>query len=133
MTKLRTNYVVSCWMGPRRAEDKANMADRTSFLRAHIHALETLPHSLDQVTVVLAEDIHKKLGRRHFIRGIVNREADGTLYARTTGGQGSGILRSMSAANGVIILPEDTDGARAGDVVEVYLIDSEEALSSDDE
>ena len=85
------------------------------------------------VTVVLAEDIHKKLGRRHFIRGIVNREADGTLYARTTGGQGSGILRSMSAANGVIILPEDTDGARAGDVVEVYLIDSEEALSSDDE
>jgi hypothetical protein len=34
----------------------------------------------------------------------------------------------MSSANGIIILSEDTDGARAGDVVEVYLIDSEDAL-----
>ncbi len=42
-------------MGGRRAEHKPNVLDRTSFLRAHIHALETLPHSLDQVTVVLAE------------------------------------------------------------------------------
>ncbi len=51
----RTNYVVACWMGPRRVEHEPNQADRTSFLRAHIHALETLSHSLDQVTVVLAE------------------------------------------------------------------------------
>jgi molybdopterin biosynthesis enzyme len=34
----------------------------------------------------------------------------------------------MSEANGIIILPEDTDGANAGETVEVYLIDSEEAL-----
>ena len=83
------------------------------------------------VTVVLAEDVRKKPGRRNFIRGIVKRKNDGTLYAHTTGGQGSGILRSMSEANGIIILPEDTDGANAGDTVEVYLIDSEEALGAE--
>lgn len=55
MAETRTNYVVACWMGERRSEHGPNTTDRTSFLRAHIHALETLPHSLDQVTVVLAE------------------------------------------------------------------------------
>lgn len=57
MSETRTNYVVACWMGERRAEHAPNIADRTSFLRAHIHALETLPHSLDQVTVVLAQGV----------------------------------------------------------------------------
>jgi molybdopterin molybdotransferase len=83
------------------------------------------------VKAVLEEDVHKKRGRRNFIRGIVECKNDGVLYAHTTGEQGSGILRSMSAANGIIILPEDTNGAKAGENVEVYLIDSEEALSSD--
>jgi len=83
------------------------------------------------VWAVLVEDINKKPGRRNFIRGIVQRKKDGVLYAQTTGEQGSGILRSMSAANGIIVLPEDADGAKAGEKVEVYLIDSEEALCSE--
>ena len=83
------------------------------------------------VRAVLEEDIKKKPGRRNFIRGVVSRQADGILYARTTGEQGSGILRSMSAANGIIVLDEDTERARKGEKVEVYLIDSEEALCSD--
>ncbi|MFV1957302.1 MAG: gephyrin-like molybdotransferase Glp [bacterium] len=80
------------------------------------------------VQAVLEEDIRKKRGRRNFIRGVVRKD-DGTLYAKTTGKQGSGILRSMSEANGIIILPEDVSGADAGDMVEVYLLDSEEALA----
>ena len=83
------------------------------------------------VRAVLEQDVKKKPGRRNFIRGVVERKEDGVLYAHTTGEQGSGILRSMSAANGIIILPEDTKGAKAGERVEVYLIDSEEALSSE--
>ncbi|MDF1535111.1 MAG: molybdopterin molybdotransferase MoeA [bacterium] len=83
------------------------------------------------VRAVLEQDVKKKPGRRNFIRGVVERKEDGILYAHTTGKQGSGILRSMSAANGIIILPEDAEGAKAGERVEVYLIDSEEALSSD--
>ncbi|MEE8320186.1 MAG: molybdopterin molybdotransferase MoeA, partial [bacterium] len=80
------------------------------------------------VQAVLEEDIRKKRGRRNFIRGVVRKD-DGILYAKTTGEQGSGILRSMSEANGIIILPEDVVGADAGDMVDVYLLDSEEALS----
>ncbi|UCF88934.1 MAG: molybdopterin molybdotransferase MoeA [bacterium] len=83
------------------------------------------------VRAVLEQEIKKKPGRRNFIRGIVQRKADGVLYAHTTGEQGSGILRSMSEANGIIVLPEDADGAKAGERVEVYLIDSEEALCTD--
>jgi len=82
------------------------------------------------VRAVLEQDIKKKRGRRNFIRGIVERKKNGVLYARTTGEQGSGILRSMSAANGIIVLSEDEEGAKAGELVEVYLIDSEEALCS---
>jgi molybdopterin molybdotransferase len=83
------------------------------------------------VWAVLDQDIKKKPGRRNFIRGIVERKEDGVLYAHTTGEQGSGILRSMSDANGIIVLSEDAEGAKAGEKVEVYLIDSEEALCSD--
>ncbi len=81
------------------------------------------------VRAVLEEAIRKKPGRRNFIRGVVQRKEDGILYATTTGEQGSGILRSMSLANGIIVLPEEADGAEAGERVEVYLLDSEEALS----
>ena len=80
------------------------------------------------VPAVLDEGIRKKPGRRNFLRGIVSRKEDGEFHVRTTGGQGSGILMSMSRANGIIILPEQSEGANAGDEVEVYLIDSEDAL-----
>jgi len=79
------------------------------------------------VRAVLEKEVIKKRGRRNYIRGIVRHEG-GTLYVRTTGEQGSGILRSMSAANGIIVLPEDSAGARAGESVDVYLLDSEGAL-----
>lgn len=84
------------------------------------------------VHAVLTEDINKKAGRRNFIRGVVTRKGE-TLYAATTGAQGSGILRSMSAANGIIVLPEDTDHAKVGETVEVYLLDAEEALGAEGE
>jgi len=83
------------------------------------------------VWAVLEHDVRKKPGRRNFLRGIIQRHDDGILYARTTGEQGSGILRSMSQANGIIVLSENADGAKKGEKVEVYLIDSEEALCSD--
>ena len=79
------------------------------------------------VKATMEQDIRKKKGRRNFIRGIVERR-DGIFYARTTGAQGSGILRSMSLANGIIVLPEDTDGVDAGQQVDVYLLNSDDAL-----
>lgn len=75
------------------------------------------------VRAVLAESIDKKKGIRHFIRSHITIE-DGRYWAVSTGEQGSGILKSMVQANGLIILPEDAASVKAGDMVTVQLLDS---------
>lgn len=77
------------------------------------------------VEAILQEDIRKKPGRRHFIRGIVTRE-DGNYFVTTTGPQGSGILRSMVKANGLIVIPEDKSLVKAGEKVKVQILYSAE-------
>jgi molybdopterin molybdotransferase len=71
---------------------------------------------------LLKENIEKKAGLLHFIRCRLVREA-GTIYAATTGEQGSGILSSMVKAQGLIVLPQEDTLARAGQEVEVILLD----------
>ncbi len=66
--------------------------------------------------------IEKKAGIRHFIRARIRREGNGYAVV-TTGEQGSGILKSMVRANGLIVLPEKATVARAGDMVTVQLLD----------
>lgn len=63
--------------------------------------------------------IRKKPGRMEFQRGILRRGTDGALSVRTTGHQGSGILRSMSEANCFIVLPSDGVRVEAGEMVAV--------------
>ena len=75
-----------------------------------------------RVDARLLDRIDKPIGLRTFARGI--RGAAGTV--RTTGPQGSGILRSMSLANCLIDLPEPASGADAGDTVSVLLTDQPE-------
>jgi molybdopterin molybdotransferase len=58
-----------------------------------------------------------------FARGIYDAAA-GTV--RTTGPQGSGILRSMSLATCLIDLPEPLAAAQPGDTVSVVLTDRPE-------
>ena len=74
------------------------------------------------ITAVLKEDIKKKKKLRFFIRGRVTVE-NGKYFVITTGEQGSGILKSMVMANGIIVLPEDGTYYKAGDEVTVQLID----------
>jgi len=74
------------------------------------------------VRAVLKEGLQKKAGFRHFLRAVVERK-EGKYYAVTTGEQGSGILKSMVMANGLIVLPEDVTSLMAGDEVTVQLID----------
>jgi molybdopterin molybdotransferase len=74
------------------------------------------------IQAVLMESIDKKKGARHFIRARVTIE-DGRYRAVSTGEQGSGILKSMVQANGLIVLPEDTTSVRVGETVTVQLID----------
>ena len=74
------------------------------------------------IEAVLKEDIKKMVGRRYFIRGSVSFEKD-QYVVTTTGEQGSGILRSMVKANGLIVISEDQERVRAGEKVKVQLLD----------
>jgi len=60
--------------------------------------------------------------RRIFARVLVEKRS-GQYFARLTGPQGSGILTSMTLANGLVIIPEDKAGVVAGDVVQVMMLD----------
>jgi molybdopterin molybdotransferase len=67
--------------------------------------------------------IRKKPGRTEYQRGIVSRAADGSLSVAITGSQGSGILRSMSEANGLVVLHHGQGSVAAGDAVDVLPFD----------
>jgi len=67
--------------------------------------------------------IRKKPGRTEYQRGIVSRAADGTLQVALTGSQGSGILRSMSEANGLVVLHHAQGNVGAGEPVDVLPFD----------
>lgn len=70
----------------------------------------------------LTEDIKKKKGLRYFLRARIDSERGKTTVA-TTGEQGSGILKSMVMANGIIIVPEDASLVKKGTLVTVQFID----------
>jgi molybdopterin molybdotransferase len=67
--------------------------------------------------------IRKKPGRTEYQRGIVSRGADGAWQVAITGSQGSGILRSMSEANGLVVLHHTQGDVAAGDDVDVLPFD----------
>jgi len=73
------------------------------------------------VEAVINEPIVNEDGRRVFARAIVEKRA-GQYVARLTGPQGSGILTSMSLANGLVIVPEDKLRVEKGDRVQVMIL-----------
>lgn len=75
-----------------------------------------------EVEAALHEAIEKKKGLRYFLRAQTEWH-DGAYRTRTTGPQGSGILRSMALANSLIILPEDKGYFKRGAKVMVRFFD----------
>ncbi len=69
------------------------------------------------------EALRKKPGRTEYQRGVVSTAPDGSLQVRTTGNQGSGVLRSMVQANGLIVLHHDQGSVAVGDAVDVLMFD----------
>jgi molybdopterin molybdotransferase len=67
--------------------------------------------------------IRKKPGRTEYQRGVVTRSADGSCHVTLTGSQGSGILRSMSEANGLVVLHHEQGSVAAGELVDVLPFD----------
>jgi molybdopterin molybdotransferase len=77
--------------------------------------------TLPLLQVAAQAPIRKKRGRTEYQRGIVERDADGRQHVRVTGAQGSGILRSMTQANCMIVLHEAQGHVAAGDLVDIVL------------
>ena len=69
------------------------------------------------------EDIRKKPGRTEYQRGLVSRAHDGTLWVRSTGNQGSGVLSSMVQGNGLMVLHHHQASVAKGDTVDVMMFD----------
>ncbi len=74
------------------------------------------------VNAVTEDSIINRDGRRVFARVVVEKR-DGQYFARLTGPQGSGILTSMSSANGLVIVSEDKTRVEVGDTVQVMMLD----------
>ena len=63
--------------------------------------------------------VRKKAGRTEYQRAMLSRAADGIAQARVTGSQGSGVLRSMSEADCMMVLAHEQGDVAVGDWVEV--------------
>jgi len=76
------------------------------------------PIRLPYVRARSTSGIRKKPGRTEYQRGILDASADGSMQVRLTGGQGSGVLRSMSEANCIVVLHHQQGSVEPGDFVD---------------
>ncbi|MFA6449056.1 MAG: gephyrin-like molybdotransferase Glp [bacterium] len=79
--------------------------------------------SRPRATARMEHELKEKPSRTKIMRGIASRDENG-LSVRTTGGQGSGILKSMVLANCFIIMPEGLGSLGKGDAVEIIPLDN---------
>jgi molybdopterin molybdotransferase len=71
----------------------------------------------------LQDDFKKKPGKVHFLRVRVTIE-DGRYLATTSGDQNTGILKTMLRCNALAILPAEGAVFKAGEEVDLHIIDS---------
>jgi molybdopterin molybdotransferase len=79
-------------------------------------------YAVPLLNVPAAERLRKVPGRTEYQRGILFREGN-EWRVRTTGQQGSGVLRSMSEANCFIVLEHERGKVEAGELVQVQLFE----------
>ncbi|EOS9875396.1 bifunctional molybdopterin-guanine dinucleotide biosynthesis adaptor protein MobB/molybdopterin molybdotransferase MoeA [Vibrio parahaemolyticus] len=72
-----------------------------------------------KVNAIATENLRSRQGRTEFSRGVYELDDTGRLTVRTTGKQGSGILRSMSEANCLIEISPAIDTVKAGESVTI--------------
>jgi molybdopterin molybdotransferase len=83
-----------------------------------------------RVEAVLAEPLRKAAGRLHLVRVRLERR-DGRVVATPTGNQSSGVLRSMTLAQGLLVFPADATELPAGAAVQVQVLDADFLAASD--
>ena len=72
-----------------------------------------------KANAIATEQLRSRQGRTEFSRGVFSMNDQGQLEVRTTGKQGSGILRSMSEANCLIEISPSVDTVKVGETVTV--------------
>lgn len=82
-----------------------------------------LPSTTPYLRAKCAVALRKKPGRTEYQRGFVRTLPDGTLQVEAAGNQGSGVLRSMVEANGLIVLHHHQSSIAAGDEVDVMMFE----------
>ena len=81
------------------------------------------PEPLPLLRAASSSAIRKKPGRTEYQRGFVSRTAGSEWQVAVGSAQGSGILRSMSEANGLIVLHHAQGDVAAGEMVDVLPFD----------
>jgi len=72
-----------------------------------------------KINAVCTHDLKKQAGRQDYQRGRLSQDESGNFFVSSTGQQESNMMRSLSQANCYIVLPIDSVGVRAGQVVTV--------------
>nr|WP_231379526.1 gephyrin-like molybdotransferase Glp [Polaromonas sp. CG_9.11] len=102
----------------------AVMVTFLAFVRpALLQMMGATPAPLPLLKAHSREALRKKPGRTEYQRGWVSTAPDGSLQVKTTGSQGSGVLRSMAEANGLIVLHHHQGNIAVGDEVDVMMFD----------
>ena len=95
-----------------------------AFVRGALLAMSgATPRPLPMLRAASSVALRKKPGRTEYQRGIVTRAPGGPWQVEITGAQGSGILRSMSQANGLVVLHHEQGDVQAGELVDVLPFD----------
>ncbi len=90
---------------------------------ALLQLMGAAPRPLPQISAKSDTTIRKRPGRTEYQRGILSIRENGELGVSITGAQGSGILRSMSEANCMIVLPHDQGDVAVNDQVSLILFE----------
>jgi molybdopterin molybdotransferase len=80
---------------------------------------DSLPEELE---VRLSREIKKKKGRHHFLRVKLSTRG-GEVWAEETGGQGSGLLRSMVPVDALALVPAGAEFLPAGTTVKAHRVE----------
>ncbi len=82
------------------------------------HLMGASPAPLASIRARSLTPVRKKPGRTEYQRATLSRADDGSAQVRVTGSQGSGVLRSMSEADCMMVLAHEQGGVAIGDWVD---------------
>ena len=75
-----------------------------------------------EIEAVAGEAFRKKPGREHYLRVFLEKRGR-EVVATTTGSQSSGVLRSMTLADGLLVFPSDASEISTGACARVIVLD----------